>query len=129
VARAELILDSSIVIDWLLHVPVAIAWSKTIDYRRIGITSITIMEVLSGARNKREMDTIGHSLARFEHFHILREDSVWAVRQFRAYWLSHQIGMNACLIGAIAVRTQLPVYTLNSKDFEPLPDISVVKPY
>jgi len=128
-ARAEIILDSSVVIDLLLQEPMAVAWAKDIDYSRLSVTSITLMEVLRGARNKREMDVIGRYLARFEHLHLLREDSIWAVRQFRALWLSHQIGINDCLIGAIAARTQYPVYTLNGKDFLPFSEIITVKPY
>jgi len=37
--------------------------------------------------------------------------------------------MADCLIAAVAARNQLPLYTLNLKDFEPLPDLQVIKPY
>jgi predicted nucleic acid-binding protein len=87
------------------------------------------MEVLRGARNKREMDIMGRQLARFQTFHILKQDSEWAVQQFRTFWLSHQIGINDCLIGAITARTQLPLYTLNLKDFAPLPGVNAITPY
>jgi predicted nucleic acid-binding protein len=129
VARAEIILDSSIIIDLLLQEPSAIAWAKTVEFHRLGITAINIMEVLRGAQDKNEMDSIGRYLSRFEHLHILRADSAWAVRQFRALWLSHHVGINDCLIGAIAARMQFPVYTLNMKDFAPLPDVVAVQPY
>jgi predicted nucleic acid-binding protein len=129
VARAEIIIDRSIIIDLLLQEPSAITWAKNVEFHRLGITVINIMEVLRGARNKSEMDTIGRYLARFEHLHILRADSAWAVRQFRALWLSHQIGINDCFIGAIAARTQFPVYTGNLKDFTPLPGVVAIQPY
>ena len=87
------------------------------------------MEVLRGARDKQEMDKIGRNLSRFIHLHILREDSRWAIRQFRKFWLSHQVGIQDCLIGAIVARTQFPHYTLNVKDFDPLPGITAIKPY
>lgn len=78
------------------------------------------MEVLRGARTKIEMDQLGRALSRFVVLHMLQQDSLWAVRQFRAFWLSHQIGMNDCLIAAIAARMELPFYTLNLKDFTSL---------
>lgn len=90
---------------------------------------MTVMEVLRGARNKREMDRIGRHLASAEVLHLLKQDSEWAVRQFRAFWLSHHIGMADCLIAAVAARTRLPLYTLNTKDFEPLPALEIIKPY
>jgi predicted nucleic acid-binding protein len=99
------------------------------DAGQAGITSITVMEALTGARNKREMTSIGRSLSRFEHIHFLHQDSQWAIRQFRTFWLSHQVEMADCIIGAIAARTGLPFYTLNMSDFAPLPDVNAVKPY
>ncbi len=128
-AQSRLILDSSIVIDLLLAEPRALNWSKSLDYRGAAISSITVVEVLQGARNKSEMSSFGNFLARFRVVHLLENDSKWAVRQFRAFWLSHHIGINDCLIAAAAARLQIPLYTLNLKDFEPLPEIIVEKPY
>ncbi len=87
------------------------------------------MEVLRGAHDNGDLARLGHQLARFEVLHILKQDSEWAVRQFRAFWLSHHIGINDCFIAAIAARTGLPIYTVNIGDFEPLPGVSAHKPY
>jgi len=81
-AKKEIILDTSVAIDIFLDLPIAIAWSKKFDQYEILITSITVMEVLAGARNKSEMGRIGRFLSQFKHLHILRQDSEWAVRQF-----------------------------------------------
>ena len=70
-ARAQYILDSNIVIDLLLQVSAAFSWIKTIPASEIGITAITIMEVLQGARDKTEIGYIGRELSRFQHLHIL----------------------------------------------------------
>lgn len=128
-ARARFILDSTIVIDLLTEEPKAVNWSKTLDFSTAAITSITVMEVLQGARNKSEIGKFGRFLSRFKHRHILESDSQWAVEQFRAFWLSHRIGINDCLIAAVAARLQLPLYTPNIKDFAPLPDVNAQKPY
>lgn len=120
-ARPDIILDTNIVIDIILRVPAALNWANSRGKQRIGVTSITIMEVLAGAQNKSQLSKLGREL--------LEQDSIWAVRQFRAFWLSHRIGINDCLIAAVAARLQLPLYTLNVKDFEPLPDVIVQKPY
>jgi hypothetical protein len=128
-AREEFILDSSVVIDFILNVSDAKNWFQTVNRAGAAISSITAMEVLRGAKNKRELDSIGRQLSRFHHVHLLRQDSAWAVRQFRHFWLSHQIDSNDCLMAAVAARLQVPLYTLNLKDFEPLPDIQAVRPY
>lgn len=128
-ARATFILDTSVIIDWLTKLPAAITWLESMDASQAGISSITVMEALSGARNKQEMASIGRSLSRFEHIHFLHQDSKWAIRQFRTFWLSHQIEIADCIIGAIAARTSLPLYTLNISDFDPLPDVNALKPY
>lgn len=128
-ARAKFIVDSNIVIDLITKLPAAITWSNTIGYSGAAVTSITVMEVLVGAKNKTDYNTIGRTLSRFHHLHLIEYESKWAVRQFRAFWLSHRIGINDCLIAAVAARIQLPLYTLNIKDFAPLPDVNVQKPY
>ncbi len=128
-ARPDFILDSSIIIDITLRLPDAEQWMRQVKGLQGAITSITIMEVLRGARNKQELTRLGRELSRFRDIHILERDSRWAVQQFRVFWLSHQIGMNDCLIAAVAARMQLPLYTLNLKDFAPLPDVNAQKPY
>jgi predicted nucleic acid-binding protein len=80
-----------------------------------GITVITVMELLRGARTKTEMNQIGRFLATYPTLHLLQGDSEWAVQQFRAYWLSHQISINDCLIAAIAFRTKNRFIPLMSK--------------
>lgn len=128
-ARPALILDTTVLIDLLLHDPAAVLWFSVQPTATIGISVISVMEVLQGARDKREMETFGRFLAQFNHLHVLYQDSHWAVRQFRAFWLSHQIGIADCLIGALAARLALPLYTVNLKDFKPLPDIEAIRPY
>lgn len=125
----EYILDTSIVIDLMNEQSAAMTWFSSQSAASASITSITYMEALRGAGNRQQMHNYGRYLSRFLLLHFNHADSVWAVRNFRDFWLSHQIGMNDCIIAAIAVRQQLPLLTLNMRDFEPLPDITVVKPY
>ena len=128
-AKPKAILDTSIVIDLVTNLPAARQWAVNFDLRTASVASVTIMEVLAGAQNKQELQKLGRYLAKFYELHLLKQDSVWAVRHFRQFWLSHQIGMSDCFIGAIAARTQLPLYTLNIKDFKPLPGVTAIKPY
>lgn len=128
-ARPTLILDTTVLVDLLLHDHAAVHWFSAVPTTTIGISVISVLEVLQGARNKREMETFGRFLAQFNHLHVLYQDSHWAVRQFRAFWLSHQIGIADCLIGALAARLALPLYTINIKDFGPLPDVEAIRPY
>jgi predicted nucleic acid-binding protein len=53
----------------------------------------------------------------------------WAMDQQEKFALSHNVGMNDCLIASISYRLQLPLYTTNLKHFIPLLNNLAQKPY
>jgi predicted nucleic acid-binding protein len=60
---------------------------------------------------------------------LLPEDYDWAIRKSLELKLSHNAGAWDCLIGAVAHRLQVPLYTPNLKHFQPLLGELAQKPY
>lgn len=128
-AHPSFILDTTILIDLLYLHQKAIDWFLTMPASEAATTVISLMEVLQGASNKQEMASLGRFLSRFQHLHLNKQDTEWALLQFRTFWLTHRIGMNDCLIASVAVRFSIPVYTVNDRDFIPLPNVKTIRPY
>jgi hypothetical protein len=87
------------------------------------------MEVVAGAQNNMERARIIRFLRQFPIEHSTAADNNWAMRQFSRFHLSHRIEMNDIIIASVAVRLAVPLYTLNMRDFAPLPDVDEQRPY
>jgi len=51
------------------------------------------------------------------------------MRQLGHFHLSHGIHLQDVMIASVAVRLDVPLYTLNLKHYEPLPGLRAVRPY
>ena len=123
------IADSTVIIHLLRHDASAVAWATTVP-TRVGITSITWLEVMFGAAGKVGQERAKVVLAEFELFFPTEVDQLWAMDQMERYRLSRGVGINDCLIASVGQRLQVPIYTHNQKDFlKVLPPNLVVKPY
>ncbi|MEQ8672199.1 MAG: PIN domain-containing protein [Aggregatilineales bacterium] len=125
------LLDTNIFIDVLRGYPPAIDWLKSLSASSVllSVPVIVRMELILGTRNKIEQQRITKLLDEFSTEHIAVDDSKWAMEQFEDLYLSHQIEIMDCLIGAIAFRLKTPIFTRNKKHFAPLPDVEVRIPY
>lgn len=126
---ADAICDTSVIIDLLNGRPDSLQWYATLGRTRIAITPIVWMEVVNGTNNKRDFTRALRFLRKFPIEHPIANDYFWVMHQFAQYHLSHHIDMQDVMIASVAVRLQIPVYTLNLKHFSPLPDIKVIRPY
>lgn len=95
----------------------------------LSVTSVTWLEVMEGASNKANQKTSKRILDMFERLYLTAADQKWAMTQLEAYQFSHHIGMNDCLIAAVAQRLQVPLYTHNLRDMTPLIGTLATKPY
>lgn len=82
-----------------------------------------------GVTNKRAQVETLDLLNRFETLYVTQEDQDWAMESVERFQFSHHIGMNDCLIAAVAYRMQVPLYTHNLKDMTPLLGTLAVQPY
>ncbi len=91
------------------------------------INSIIEMELLQGARDKKELHVIGKRLQSFRLLSMHQDIFDLATEQIRNYRLSHNLALPDAIIGATAIYYQIPLFTYNRKDFKFLPDIQLTE--
>lgn len=89
------------------------------------INSIIEMELLQGARNKKELHSIQQKLKMFRLLDMQQTIFDLATTHLRHYGLSHRLALPDAIIGATAIYYQIPLFTYNRKDFKFLPDIQL----
>ena len=87
------------------------------------------METIQGAANKIELNRAIRLLNRFSIEHPTPDDNLWAMKQAAIYFLSHRVGFQDVTIASVAIRLNIPVYTINLKHYSALPNLIVRRPY
>jgi len=91
------------------------------------INSIIEMELLQGARDKKELRIIEKKLHVFRLLNMQQDIFDLATEYVLNYRLSHNLALPDAIIGATAIFYQMPLFTYNRKDFRFLPEIQLVK--
>jgi hypothetical protein len=112
-----ILIDTNILIEIYKNNTLIIDIVKKIGQNNIAISDITCAELFYGVRNKRELQIISKDLNKLEILHIQEEVSKNAVELVEKYALSHKLSIPDALIAATAIYYNLPLYTLNLKDF------------
>jgi predicted nucleic acid-binding protein len=123
----DALLDTTVVLHLYRKYQPALLWFN--NQQRYGITAITWLEVMEGASNKTNQARCKILLSQFILRYPTAIDQRWAMQQLEHFQFSHHIGKEDCLIAAVAHRLQLPLYTHNLKDMQPLIGNLAVKPY
>lgn len=96
---------------------------QVIGLENVVVSSITVMELLQGMRNKTELTQIKKKIRYYDIVEINLEISKLATQFIERFNLSHGLQIPDAIIGATAVALQIPLYTYNTKDFKFLPGI------
>ncbi len=91
------------------------------------INSIIEMELLQGARDKKELRIIENKLHSFRLLNMQQDIFDLATQNIRSYRLSHNLALPDAIIGATATFYQIPLFTYNRKDFKFLPEIQLAE--
>ena len=83
----------------------------------VSISSMVYMELIQGARNKRELSKIDKFLTQFEIVSIDEEISQKSITLMKTYSLSHGLLIPDAMIAATAIIKEIPLWTFNKKDF------------
>ena len=89
------------------------------------ISVITEFEFLAGSRNKQDYILIMSLLNQFNSLPINDGISELFMKLCKTYALSHKLSVPDMLIASTAIYYDLPLFTLNQKDFQYLPDIKL----
>lgn len=118
--------DTCILIDYLKGV-IDIQQKLLKDRKQgLGMSSVTYMELMVGALNKREAGIIKKAFSDFEIVEISEPISARARNLVENYAKSHGLLIPDALIAASALELQIPLYTANIRDFRFIPDLSLV---
>ena len=90
---------------------------KQIGQENLMVSDITCAELFFGARNKKELEAISKDLEKLEVLPVNTFISSLSVKLVKDYSLSHKLALPDAIIGATAIYHNLPLYTLNVKDF------------
>ena len=92
----------------------------------LGMSSVTYMELMVGALNKREAGIIKKAFSDFEIVEISEAISARARNLIEKFTKSHGLLIPDALIAASALELQMPLFTANIRDFRFIPDLSLV---
>jgi len=84
----------------------------------LAISSITVMELYYGARNKAEINKLEKFVSLFEIIHVNETISSYAVHLVKTYAKSHTLDIPDGLIAATALVSKIALFTYNTKDFK-----------
>ena len=119
--------DTNILIEFYKENQEILKNLESISQENIAVSIITVGELLFGALNKKELKQINKDLSHLHNFNI--SDSVGEVftRLMTEYSLSHNLGLPDGLIAATAIAEDIPLYTLNAKDFKFIKGLKLYK--
>jgi predicted nucleic acid-binding protein len=128
-ADVDFLTDTDVLIEFLRGSARAGMWLRTNQGEVLGIPVLALMEILQGARNRRDQRMLAKQLNAYTIIHLDRGDSEQALSWFEEFHLSHDVGILDCFIAAIAVRIGKPFYTFNLKHFQVFPVLDAREPY
>ena len=99
-----------------------------IGLSEIALSAVTVMELLQGMGNKKELAKMKKKIRYYDVVQIDKAISQKAVDFIESYKLSHGLLIPDAIIGATAIVHQIPIYTYNVKDFDFLPEIILYQP-
>lgn len=122
------LVDSTVLIHLLRRYTPALTWYEA-QTQRLSLTSTTWLEVMQGASSKANQTRYKVLLSQFEVLYLTSADQELGMVHLERFQFSHHIGMNDCLIAAVAYRMQVPLYTHNLRDMTPMLGALAVQPY
>ena len=94
----------------------------------LAVSVVTSGELYFGAKDKRELEKIQKQLSLIQQIPLDLDISNRFLSLLEEYALSHKLSVPDALIAATALSQNIPLYTLNLKDFQFIPGLKLHKP-
>jgi predicted nucleic acid-binding protein len=121
-------IDTTVLVHLYRGSTSAAAWLRT--QSELGVSSVTQLEFIYGARGKNGLLTATKLLNAFTLVCLTDADQMWAIDRMKRLRLSLGIEINDTLIASACNRLQIPIFTHNVKDMRKLlPTSLVIEPY
>lgn len=121
----KILCDTNIFIEYYKNNLEVLQSLKEIGASNIAVSVITKAELFYGARNKQELLTIEKHLSLCYCYELDIEISKLFADLIKIYALSHRASIPDMLIAATAIVHDIPLFTLNVKDFRFIPAIKL----
>jgi predicted nucleic acid-binding protein len=115
--------DTNILIEFYKGNPVIIGELHKAGLSNLAVSVVTIGELLFGARDKAELNKIQKHLALMKQIPLDADISGRFLSLLDKYALSHRLSVPDALIAATALSQDVPLYTLNHRDFRFIADL------
>lgn len=115
---AQLLVDTDILIDVANDDVIAkprLAYESQTSI--LAVSTITVMELTVGCRNKAELQALTRFLAQFQVLTLTSQVSERATQLLQDYFLSHGLLIADSLVAATAIENQIPLLSKNQRDF------------
>lgn len=122
---AQIVLDTNILIEILKNNTQTLSDLEAMD-GVFYISSITVMELYFGARDKLELEKLKKFTASFERIEIDVDISSQATQLIENYAKSHHLDIPDALIAASALVKKIPLMTYNRKDFKYIEGLTLI---
>ena len=117
--KEQLVLcDTNIIIEFYKANATILRELKQIDQENIVLSIVTSGELMYGALNKKELDKITQDLLHLKVLAIDKPTCEVFIELMTKYTLGHNLTLGDGLIAATAIAHDLPLYTLNLRDFK-----------
>jgi len=127
--KKQLVLcDTNIIIEFYKENAPILESLRQIEQENIVVSIVTSGELMYGALNKKELKKITQDLS---HLKVLDIDIATCeifMELMNKYTLSHNLTLGDGLIAATTIANDLPLYTLNLKDFKYIEGIRLWNP-
>ena len=115
--KTVVLCDTNILIEFYRNNQKIVAALRDIGAENIAISAVTAGELLFGALNKKEVQTIKRDIEHLILMHINDLISEKYIELMLQYSKSHGLAIPDALIAATALVNNVSLYTLNRKDF------------
>ncbi|MGG6268517.1 type II toxin-antitoxin system VapC family toxin [Leptolyngbya sp. AN03gr2] len=123
----QILIDTDILIDVANNDAIAKARLTAESQNAVlAVSTVTVMELIIGCRNKAELNTLNRFLAQFQTLTITSTISDRATELLQNYYLSHGLLISDALIAATAIENQIPLLSKNQRDFRFIQELNLL---
>jgi predicted nucleic acid-binding protein len=90
---------------------------------KLSMSTVTMMELMIGALNKREVNIIQKAFSKIDIIYIDKDISIMAEDLIIKYSKSHNLQIDDALIAATSIKMDFELITYNVSDFRYIPNI------
>jgi predicted nucleic acid-binding protein len=126
---SQILIDTDVLIDIANNDVIAKArLAKESQNTALLVSTITVMELMVGCRNKSELQTLNRFLSQFQVLPLNHAIGDRATELLQHYYLSHGLLIADALIASTAIESQIPLISKNQRDFRFIQELNLL-PY